>query len=146
MNEDFACLPIFLKQFPHLLLSDVRRKIAHKEPTTLGEGLLSWFPKILQVNSQAFILAAGLLPICRHWWRWWLLLLLLVVLLMVMLMMLPWSVVLFLQVKSFIALHLCTLKINLTDCFLLRVTATLHGLYRPRKKPYRTLELAILSV
>ena len=101
MNEDFACLPIFLKQFPHFLLSDVRRKIAHKEPATLGEGLLSWFPKILQVNSQAFILAAGLLPICRHWWRWWLLML-----------MLPWSVVLFLQVKSFIALHLCTLKIN----------------------------------
>ena len=55
MNEDFACLPVFLKQFPHFLLSDVRRKIAHKEPATLGEGLLSWFPKILQVNSQAFI-------------------------------------------------------------------------------------------
>ena len=74
----------------------------------LGEGLLSWFPKILQVNSQAFILAAGLLPICRYWWRWWLLLLLLVVLLVVMLMMLPWSMVLLLQVKGFIALHFCT--------------------------------------
>jgi hypothetical protein len=55
MNENFSCLPILLKEFPHFLLSDVRGKIAHKETATLGKGLLSWFPKILQVNSQAFI-------------------------------------------------------------------------------------------
>lgn len=34
IDENFARLPIFL-------LSDVRRKIAHKEPATLGDGLLS---------------------------------------------------------------------------------------------------------
>jgi hypothetical protein len=82
----------------------------------LGKGLLSWFPKILQVNSQAFILATGLLPICRYW-RWRLLLLLLVVLLVVMLMMLPWSMVLLLQAKGFIALHFFTLSSESKELF-----------------------------
>lgn len=77
--------------------------MAHKEAATLGEGLLSWFPKILQVKSQAFIWAAGLLPMCRYRWRWWPLLLL------EMLTMLRWTMVLLLQVKGFISLHPCTL-------------------------------------
>ena len=42
-----------------------------------------------------------------------LLLLLLMVLLVVMLMMLPWSMILLLQVKGFIALHFCTLDLDL---------------------------------
>lgn len=90
MDEDFARLPIFLKRFPHFLLRDVRKKIAHKEPVMLGDGLLSWFPKILQIDSQAFILAAGLLPVCRNWWREWLLLVLLAVMLMTLLWGLVW--------------------------------------------------------
>ena len=66
------------------------------------------FLKFFRSNSQAFILAAGLLPICRYW-RWWRLQLLLLV---VMLMMLSWSMVLLLQVKSFITLHFCTLNFD----------------------------------
>lgn len=55
----------------------------------------------------------ALRPLC--WPRSWplLLLLLLVVLLVVMLMMLPWSMILLLQVKGFIALHFCTLDFDL---------------------------------
>jgi hypothetical protein len=83
----------------------------------LCKGLLPWFTKILQVNSEAAIMAAGLLAICGYWWGWRLLLLLLLLVLLVlvlvvllllvlvvlMLMMVPWSMILLLQVKGFIA-------------------------------------------
>ena len=68
------------------------------------------------ITQQLLTLAAGLLAICRYWWGWLLLLLLLLllmVLLVVMLMMLPWSMILLLQVKGFIALHFCTLDLDL---------------------------------
>lgn len=55
VDEDFPCLAILLKQLSHLFLCDIWGQIPHKEAASLGEGLFTRFPEILQVNSQAFI-------------------------------------------------------------------------------------------
>lgn len=55
VNEDFTGFSIFFKHLSHLLLSDIRWQVSHKEATPLGEGLFPRFSEILQVNRQAFI-------------------------------------------------------------------------------------------